>query len=418
MSKRHSKPTRVSKDEANFGDFIEDKSAENPSDMTSYSLLKDKLDANLAEALGSQPAEGSAMGEELKLAGSLQIKDATGRKHSLELLVGDVTSATADAPVDLLAISAARNDYYPLPGTVIAALQERGVSLRRLADRRACDWRESWQCWISERVRPTTPRIARVLCFEHQGFGAPEELVGNIFRSTSEWLLRQGPGGAMLGTMRIPLLASGYQGRDAAAMLRAIAQQALLHLLGGLPVSKVQIVLRASSPRVLPLCVEFGTLIEEFKHSALHSSRGDSGRESDLFVSYRHSDLPTTNALLQSIHRVRSDLRIWIDREKLSAGCFWKPELLRAIGGARHGLCVVTDTYPDSPECMDEFHAALCCERSRRGYLLPILALSQRTVGSLPQSMRQVQFLATRNHQRGIGALADRIVNAVSSPRQ
>ncbi len=30
-------------DDTNFGDFIEDKSAENPSDMTSYALLKDKL---------------------------------------------------------------------------------------------------------------------------------------------------------------------------------------------------------------------------------------------------------------------------------------------------------------------------------------------------------------------------------------
>jgi len=31
-------------DDTNFGDFIEDKTAENPSDMTSYSLLKDKLE--------------------------------------------------------------------------------------------------------------------------------------------------------------------------------------------------------------------------------------------------------------------------------------------------------------------------------------------------------------------------------------
>jgi RNA polymerase primary sigma factor len=35
-------------EETNFGDFIEDKSAENPSDMTSYSLLKDKLGDVLA----------------------------------------------------------------------------------------------------------------------------------------------------------------------------------------------------------------------------------------------------------------------------------------------------------------------------------------------------------------------------------
>ena len=35
-------------EDTNFGDFIEDKSAENPSDMTSYSLLKDKLSDVLA----------------------------------------------------------------------------------------------------------------------------------------------------------------------------------------------------------------------------------------------------------------------------------------------------------------------------------------------------------------------------------
>ena len=35
-------------DDTNFGDFIEDKTAENPSDMTSYSLLKDKLTDVLA----------------------------------------------------------------------------------------------------------------------------------------------------------------------------------------------------------------------------------------------------------------------------------------------------------------------------------------------------------------------------------
>jgi len=35
-------------EDTNFGDFIEDKTAENPSEMTSYSLLKDKLSDVLA----------------------------------------------------------------------------------------------------------------------------------------------------------------------------------------------------------------------------------------------------------------------------------------------------------------------------------------------------------------------------------
>ena len=39
-------------DDACFGDFIEDKTAENPADMTSYSLLKDKLSDVLGTVAG------------------------------------------------------------------------------------------------------------------------------------------------------------------------------------------------------------------------------------------------------------------------------------------------------------------------------------------------------------------------------
>lgn len=342
------------------------------------------------------------------------VEDASGSRHSLELLVGDATHAGPKAPVDLLAISAFPGDYYPVLGTVIHRLHERGVSVSRLAESKACDWRAGWQCWISGHLRSADLGISRLLCFEHHAAGAPGDLVGNVFRSASEWQLRQGPQSSAIGTMRIPLLAAGSQGHDACVMLRAIVRQAHLHLLGGLPIAKLQIVLHESNPDLLRLCVAFGELMEEIKHEALHSPQQQTGPGSDLFVSYRHSDLATTDSLVESLRRLKSGLRIWIDREKLSTGCFWKPELLRAIGGARHGLCVVTDSYPDSPECMDEFHAALCCERIRRGYLLPILALDQRPVSSLPQSMRQVQFLGDRGIERNLGVLADRIVSAIA----
>ena len=44
-------------DDACFGDFIEDKTAENPSEMTSYSLLKDKLSDVLACLTGTRTAD-------------------------------------------------------------------------------------------------------------------------------------------------------------------------------------------------------------------------------------------------------------------------------------------------------------------------------------------------------------------------
>ena len=349
----------------------------------------------------------------LKLVSKIPIQDASGFQHSLELLVGDVTQASPDAPVDLLAISAFPDEYWPSPGTVIHRLSERGISVSRLAESKAYDWRKGWQCWITDRIGKADLHISHLLCFEHQATGAPESLVGNIFRSASEWLLSQAPKNAFIGTMRIPLLAAGLQGHDPRVMLRAIFQQAHLHLLGGLPVEKVQIVLHESSPHLFQLCMDFGALKEEIKHDALHSLRCQTSADSDLFVSYRHSDLSTADSLIKSLRHQKPGLRIWIDREKLSTGCFWKPELLRAIGGARHGLCVVTDTYPDSPECMDEFHAAMCCERSRRGYLLPILALDQRPVASLPQSMRQVQFICGLVDERRHSVLAEYIVKTI-----
>lgn len=353
-------------------------------------------------------------GGTLRLLSKIVVEDASGSRHSLELLVGDITQTEPQAPVDLLAISAFPDAYRPSRGTVIRSLDDRGVSVSRLAASKAHDWRANWQCWISDDVTDAGLGISRLMCFEHQGIGEPENLVGNVFRSASEWLLLQGAKSPAIGTMRIPLLAAGLQGRDPGVMLRAIVRQAHLHLLGGLPVAKLQVVLHESNPDLLLLCVAFGELMEEIRHEALHAPQQKTSPGNDLFVSYRHSDLSTTDSLIESIRRLKSGLRIWVDRDKLSAGCFWKPALLRAIGGARHGLCVITDSYPDSAECMDEFHAALCCERIRPGYLLPILALDQRSVPSLPQSMRQVQFFGDRGDESSLDVLAARIVSVTS----
>ena len=46
-------------DDACFGDFIEDKTAENPSEMTSYSLLKDKLSDVLATLTERESFDGA-----------------------------------------------------------------------------------------------------------------------------------------------------------------------------------------------------------------------------------------------------------------------------------------------------------------------------------------------------------------------
>ncbi len=271
-------------EDTNFSDFIEDKNADNPSDLTSYSLSKDKARVRTtmktAQSPISLPAPASdgpppGSGGRLRLVSRIVVEDSSGTRRSLELLVGDITHAEPEDPVDLLAISAFPNDYAPLHGTVIRSLSERGVSVRALARRKARDWRADWQCWISDAFPAAGLGISRLLCFEHRGIGEPENLVGNVFRSASEWLLLAGAQGSSKGTLRLPLLAAGLQRHDRCVMLRAIVRQAHLHLLAGLPVANVQVVLREFSPDLPRLCVAFGELMAEIKHESLAKLKGE-----------------------------------------------------------------------------------------------------------------------------------------------
>jgi hypothetical protein len=63
----------------------------------------------------------------------LKISDIHGCKRSLHLCVGDATEASASGPVDLLGLSCFRESYVPTRGTIVRALQSRGISVHLAA---------------------------------------------------------------------------------------------------------------------------------------------------------------------------------------------------------------------------------------------------------------------------------------------
>ena len=89
-------------EDTNFGDFIEDKSAENPSDMTSYSLLKDKL-GDVLDTLTEARTQG--FGTALRSGGRLlahaggsgQAIQSHARTHSPDRSQGAAQDASPDA---------------------------------------------------------------------------------------------------------------------------------------------------------------------------------------------------------------------------------------------------------------------------------------------------------------------------------
>ncbi|MBM3964452.1 MAG: TIR domain-containing protein, partial [Planctomycetes bacterium] len=115
----------------------------------------------------------------------------------------------------------------------------------------------------------------------------------------------------------------------------------------------------------------------------------------DLFISYRHSDNHLLRLLRDELQRQRPELKLFIDQERLNTGGYWKQELIRGLSRCKKALCFVTVDYPNSIECMDEFHASVLWNQIRSSFIVPILNMPNNKIASLPESIRSVQSITT-----------------------
>lgn len=347
------------------------------------------------------------------------IRSLSNHERYLEICIGDVTDSST--PVDILCVSAFPNDYTPISHGIIGALDAKGISIARLAQDKAEDMRPTWHCWVS---REQDHAIRRVLCFEHRytaGSGAARPIadqVGDVFRTIRETVLGQETvertsSDVVLDRVRIPLLATGDQGEDRLNMVDAIIRQAYLSLAGELPVRCVQFVLREGHPILPKLMVHIGRAIETARAEAFETPAGGS-HEFDYFISYRHDNKDRVDPVIDALRKARRELRLFIDREQLSPGRFWKADLMHGLARSAQALCFITDAYPESPECMDEFHASVCMSRVHRDrrFLLPIDRLKSRKFESLPSSIRSVHCIKPGGEDSQLpDAIAHRILN-------
>ena len=320
---------------------------------------------------------------------STEICDSSHRCHCLEICVGDATEVNSPSEVDILAISCFENCYAPTWGTMVEGLWNRGIKVADLALRKALDERARWQCWMSEAL-PSRLSIGRILCFEHGRNREPSNVVGNVFRMVTEFALSSGSDEFRL--LRLPLLSTGNQGADKSRMLEAIIRQAYHHLRGSLPVAKVQIVLNGRSAEIHRLVFEAGLHFQQVQ-AEWNGIQMKAEPDYDFFMSYRHVDISFAEKILGGMSARNRDLRIFVDRAELASGEFWKPALIAGIHNSRRTICLITDSYADSGECIDEFHVAMCCGLHRPNFLLPLLNLSARGVDSLPSTFRNVNLI-------------------------
>lgn len=342
----------------------------------------------------------------MELLDTLDVPSAGGIRR-IELLVGDLSAIPTEHAVDALAVSAFRGDYTPVPGTLIAALDRRGLSVHELARDKEIDLLELSDCWLSRPIEQPGLNFRRILCIEPSAVKDAPDAVGDVFRSLIPYVT----GEPWITQVALPLLSSGNQGFDPMAMLRAILDAAINWLSTGLPLDVMKIVVFEGSPPALvaQALQVFGSYTQEVERLSVESTASEDAH--DLFVSYSHKDRAAVESLVAKLEELAPDFRVYIDRAQLAAGSSWQRDIFEAIDGSRRVVCIYSPDYLASKVCQEEYHIAYLRNREDPGVLVPAYLRTTR----LPSFMKLVQYHDVRGGDSGrLDDLARRLVGAAT----
>ncbi len=333
---------------------------------------------------------------------------------SIELYVGDLAAIPDAYAVDALVVSAFPNDYKPSPGTLIAALHDRGVSVAELARRKEQDLRATTRCWLSEPVDPSH-NFRHVVCFEPRSDESttPSMVVEGLFRCLVPLVAAE----PWISTVATPMLATGDQAESPTSMLTSMLNEAVRWLSSGLGLTVFRIVLRdgKSSKEIDNLAQIFRAVADRAtaqQQSPLPNSRADF--EHDIFVSYAHANASAVDQLVQRIAKADSLIRIYRDTSKLNSGDAWQQSLFSAIDASRFVLPVYSRDYLKSKVCIEELHIGWMRHREHGDVLLPALLESV----DLPTYMRLIQYTDVREADpKRIDELAEAVAMRVGTAR-
>lgn len=303
----------------------------------------------------------------------------------IELHEGDLTAMREE--VDVLIVSSFPDHYEPTPGTLVASLSQKNISLADLAKDKAVDLRQAFSCWMSNIITSDDPDIQfrRILCFEPYTRGHPTEVVGDIFQSLMPFVHGNPP----ITSIAMPLVATGNQNVPLVDMLEPLLDAAAHWLALGLPVKTLKIV-EIDRLKAAELKGAFAVLKRAYTGSVIKKKQKF---KYDVFISYSHDNTEEVHALTGELKKLRPDLRIFLDSSELKTGMAWQQELYENLDDCRKVIAVYSPTYLTSKVCKEEFNIAVFRHRdSEEGVLLPIYLYD----ADLPTYMKLIQFTDCR----------------------
>lgn len=309
----------------------------------------------------------------------------------IQLCRADLSDLHPAEGVDLLVVSAFRDDYWPTPNSVIGALDRRGLSVGDLAADKEADLRASSSCWVSREIDREVAGFSRLLCYEPATPADAPTAVGDVFRAIVPYVdVNRG-----VRTVAMPILGTGDMRRSIEEMLTPLLDAAINWMSRSLPLERLIIGVRHEEALAAAQAV-----MGERTVAPAVDERSEPARTHDLFVSYARADgSEAAEAFVKAVRELKHDVQVFLDRQAIDPGMSWQSEIYRSLESCQRVVAIVTAGYLDSKMCREELNLALLRRREEdESILFPIYLTS---VSQLPIEVRAYHFADCREADEG-----------------
>ena len=326
-----------------------------------------------------------------------------GAPRTIELLTGDLSALPEEHAVDLMIVSAFPDDYLATSTSLIGALQRAGLSVAGLAQDKLSDWRSEFPAGC--RSQCPNAFISGPFCVSSQAGAGPRRRSPMISFALSRHVSSADP-----GSFRWPCqslgLATKVTRRTPCSIL--FLKAAVSWIGRGLPLRCLKIVVRSSAVAELAREVFLDQRRQQSVKAGLKREVSPSSRQCDVFLSYCHLDHGPANVFYRSLKAQMPLVNIFFDQVSIKNGASWLMQVAEFLDAARRVVAFYTPAYWSSPNCKDEFAAALARQNDTTTTVLYPIYLSSASILYL---FRNLQFADCRENDEqkmtaACGALA------------
>ncbi|MBR3315931.1 MAG: toll/interleukin-1 receptor domain-containing protein [Atopobiaceae bacterium] len=289
---------------------------------------------------------------------------------------------TLDSPLDIMTVSSFYREYQPVKGTIIGALDERGIPVHELAGNPMIDLREPSNIWLSHAIiNPELP-IKRIGCIElehhmmHGEWQVGEEQILSSIQSYFHMLHIASLAGASVGRVGMPVLGTGNQGVDAAIVMVPTLNECIRFLKTCPEAKEIRIITRNQQ-----LAFRFALTLQNSyfaqREESLSERRTASANSDALaFISYSSFDKNVADNLCSKLEG--AGIKVWYAPRDIASSDY-ASAIVKAISRCTYFVVILSSNSLRSQHVLNEIDLAFQ-ELDRNVRIMP-LRIDEKEMG-------------------------------------